>query len=246
MHERHLAKNISASFARTRQSIRARLDLATNRRTENQRWRIAHGELIDGLIGPASPPDLREAVDLELQGIEVTYITLLLTTDQSVLVKDVHDEIGLALRRIRSSLRNLGSPDRDEAVRLTWGIPDGDPIPSSLAAFDDCHTIAQRAAVAVSMLHRFHNELTRVESYFNYKRGFTGPGKPTKYGMLYMVFALADLFERVGWQEERLTFQMELCQSAGEVKMGRSKWISRRSFFNSCGTLMKPNFCHSR
>jgi len=109
----------------------------------------------------------------------------------------------LALRRIKSSVRNLTDPERDQVVRFTWGIQDDRPIPSSLVAFEECQTIAQRAAVARSMLHRVVEELAQVETFFDYKRGFSGPGKPTKYGMVYMVFALADLFERVGWQGKR-------------------------------------------
>ena len=203
MSTRHYAKNISADFARTRQSIRDQLDLSGNRRSENRRWKIQHDELIDGLVGAQATPDVREELDRELQRIEVTYLTLLLTTDQSVRVKVVHEEIGLALRRIKSSVRNLADPERDQIVRFTWGIQDDGPIPSSLEAFEGCQTIAQRAAVARSMLQRVQEELVKVEFFFDYKRRFSGPGKPTKYGLVYLVLALTDLFERVGWQGKK-------------------------------------------
>lgn len=203
MSTRHYAKNISADFARTRQSIRGQLDLSGNRRSENRRWKIQHDELIDGLAGAHATPAVRVELDGELQHIEVIYLTLLLTTDQSVPVKDVHSEVDLALRRIKSSIRNLADPERDQIVRLTLDIRDDGPIPSSLEAFEDCQTIAQRAAVAQSMMKRFQDELVKVEGFFDYKRGFSGPGKPTKYGLVYIVFALADLFERVGWQGKK-------------------------------------------
>jgi hypothetical protein len=203
MTTRHLAKNISADFARTRQSIRDQLDLSGDQRSQNRRWKIQHDELIDGLIGTQGTPDLRGELDRELSHIEVTYLTLLLTTDQSVRVKEVHDEIGLASRRIASSVRNLADPQRDQIVRFTWGIDDDGQIPSSLESFEGCQTIAQRAAVARSMLQRFQEELAKVEFFFDYKRGLSGPGKPTKYGLVYLVFAMADLFERVGWQGKK-------------------------------------------
>lgn len=203
MSTRHYAKNITADFARTRQSIRVQLDPSRNRRSENLRWKIQHEELIDGLAGPHATSAVREEVDQELQRIEVTYLTLMLTTDQSVRVKEVHAEIGLALRRIKSSVRNLDDPERDRIVRFTRAIEDDGPIPSTLEAFEGCHTIAERAAVARSMLQKVHDDLAKVEVFFDYKRGFSGPGKPTKYALVYLVFSLADLFERVGWQGKK-------------------------------------------
>lgn len=203
MSTRHYAKNISADFARTRQAIRDQLDRSGARRSENRRWKIQHEELIEGLVGPHPAPDILEEVDHELQSIEVTYLTLMLTTDQSVRVKEVHEEIGSALRRIKSSVRNLADPERDQIVRFTWGIDDDGPIPSSLEAFERCHTIAERAAVARSMLQKVQEDLAKVEFFFDYKRGFSGPGKPTKYALVYLVFSLADLFERLGWQQKK-------------------------------------------
>lgn len=203
MSTRHYAKNISVDFARTRQSVRDQLDSSVTRRSENRRWKILHEELIDGLAGPHAAPDIRDEVDQELRRIELTYLTLMLTTDQSVRVKEVHEEIGSALRRIKSSVRNLADPERDRIVRFTWGIEDDGPIPSSLEAFEGCHTIAERAAVARSMLQKVQEDLAKVEFFFDYKRGFSGPGKPTKYALVYLVFALADLFERVGWQQKK-------------------------------------------
>ena len=203
MSTRHYAKNISADFARTRQSIRSQLDPSGTRRSENRRWKIHHEELIDGLAGLHAAPDVRDEVDQELHRIEATYLTLMLTTDQSVRVKEVHEEIGSALRRIKSSVRNLADPERDRIVRFTWGIEDDGPLPSSLEAFEGCQTIAERATVARAMLQKVQEDLTKVEFFFDYKRGFSGPGKPTKYALVYLVFALADLFERVGWQEKK-------------------------------------------
>ena len=104
MSTRHYAKNISVDFARTRQAIRDQLDQSGARRSENRRWKIQHEELIDGLVGPHAAPDIKEKADHELQRIEVTYLTLMLTTDQSVRVKAVHEEIGATLRRIKSSV----------------------------------------------------------------------------------------------------------------------------------------------
>jgi phage baseplate assembly protein W len=203
MSNRHFAKNVSADFARTRQAIRDQLDTSHASRSENRRWKIEHDELIDGLVGPHAAPDVREQVDRELQDVEATYLTLMLTTDQSVRVKEVHDEIGATLRRIKASVRNLADPERDRIVRVTQGIEDDGPIPSTLDAFEGCQTIAERAAVARSMLQKVQEDLAKVEFFFDYKRGFSGPGKPTKYALVYLVFALAELFERVGWQGKK-------------------------------------------
>ena len=203
MSTRHYAKNISANYPKTRLAIRDQLADVSSNRSKNLRWKVQHDQLITGLIGPTATAEVWEDVDHNLREIEVTYLTLLLTVDQSIRVKSVHGDVDMALRRIKASARSLADEKRDEIVRLTWSLQDDSPIPSTLDAFEACETLAQRAAVARAMMLRVSEEFAVVERFFDYKRGLSGPGAPAKYATVYLVFALADLFERVGWKKRK-------------------------------------------
>lgn len=217
MPNRHYARNISANFPRTRLAIRNQLADGTSDRSENRRWKVEHDQLITGLIGVTATAEVWEDVDHNLREIEVTYLTLLLTLDQSIRVKPIHDEIEMALRRIKSSALSLADEQRDKIVRITWDLLDDAPIPSTFDAFQACETIAQRAAVARAMMLRVSEEFEEVERFFDYKRGLSGPGAPAKYATVYLVFALADLFERVGWKQRRAYIVNGPYRGAGRV-----------------------------
>ncbi|WP_281857092.1 hypothetical protein [Litoreibacter halocynthiae] len=190
--EKHLARNVPIDFMGCLERERIAVSGDLNRR--GRRSGTFNNMIAVLSEQPLDDADVDRLNDM-ITEVQLRYLVLAKTLDQTIPPTPIKHAIRSLSRRLGVAVEALADSDRDMIVRQLTGLPDGAPMPSTRAAFDDAQSIAERAAIAHEMVAKFAEDIAGLEEFFDYKSNLTPRGNQAKFAMIYAVGALADLFE---------------------------------------------------
>ena len=155
-----------------------------------------YGGMISMLFEGESDPDKETEIGLEIFEVEVRFGAIQRTIDFSVPAKPVYDTIRqLGGATIRAGAK-LKDEEREVNVRSLMDLTDDDLVPNTILDFETANSLAERVVIAEKIVAKFSSDMKVLEGFFNYKNGMVTRGQPALYSTLYVVHALADIFER--------------------------------------------------
>lgn len=201
---KHLARNIPEDFEGYCEQIRRR-HFPNGRSVQGNHNQIL-GRMHHQLIRICFPEQMRSGEDAmvlagELFEIYVRYEALLVSVDKSISPIPVHSHLTKLLRSIESAMGALDDETRDSVVIEMSGYSSIDGVPVTKNAFDDASSLAEKVTIARQVLGVSRSQIKHMTEHFDYKRRLLTPGKPPKYAFAYVIFALAEVFEKYDCQK---------------------------------------------
>jgi hypothetical protein len=194
---KHLARNVPVDFNLCVERQRAALQGDLNRRDLDRREKKVRRfrSMIECLSDETLDYDDLERIDLIITEVQLRYLVLSKTLDQSIPPTPIKRALGTLNNRLTTAAEILSDPDRDEVVKDMLGLSEGAAMPATREAFERAQSFAERAAIASQMVANFSKDVAGMEAYFDYKARLTPRGNQAKFAMAYAVSSLADLFE---------------------------------------------------
>lgn len=189
---KHLARNVPIDFDGCVERERTAMAGDLNRRGKKARQ---FDKMIGCLSNDPLDDDEFERIDQTITEVQLRYLVLAKTLDQSIPPTPIKKELGSLNKRLAAATKTLDDPNRDAIVKEMLGLADGSAIAATREAFENAQSFAERAAIASQMVSNFTKEVAGMEEFFDYKSRLTPRGNQTKFAMAYAVSALADLFE---------------------------------------------------
>jgi len=150
---------------------------------------------VELLLGGEHSPNEATAVGEALHETEVRYVAVLRTLDRSVPVTPIRNVLRSVILSLKRADRNLADDLRDKIVYEAIGLSSASDIPDDFQSFEEAEILAEKAAIARKMIISFGDEISKVAEHFNYKSNLVRPGRPPIYSRVYLVHALAEIFE---------------------------------------------------
>lgn len=230
---KHLARNVPLDFnacvERERLAVVGDLD---RRRHKHQQF----SKMIDCLSDEDLAESVRDRVHKEIVEIQIRYLVLSKTLDQSIPPTPIMKALKSLQTKTALTAQTLADPVRDEIVRGMTGKEPDQPLSASREAFEAAGSLAERAAIAHGFISSVSKDLEVMAGFFDYKAGLTPRGNKTQFAMIYVINALADLFERTNtWQRKaavNLGIDIKSDANTGEYYRYTGKFLPfTREFF---------------
>jgi len=193
---KHLARNVPTNFNEICERVRHR-ELSHRSRVQRPEAETLN-RLYGGMFRVLSDCQVQLSdeetvcVGKRADEILIRFLTLQKTLDQSVPTKPIYKAIYHLNRSLNNTIKRLNDPDRDAATEYL------SVEASSMAfdgVFDGANSLAEKANYAQTYLTAVSKDLQKMVDFFDYKNGLAGRGNPSKFALVYALFALADLFE---------------------------------------------------
>lgn len=213
--KKHLARNVPKNFNECCDRIRREFFLIEDearkrgRRLGRGRERISgsahddplsydviYGGMISMLFEGEIDPDKETEIGLEIFEVEVRFGAIQRTIDFSVPAKPIYDVISRLARTSVKVEKALKDEHRETNVRGLMELADDELMPNTIAEFEVANSLAERAVIAEKIVAKFSSDMEIIKEFFDYKNGMVTRGQPALYSTLYVVHALADIFER--------------------------------------------------
>lgn len=189
---KHLARNVPRHFNYCVERERVLIAEIGNRSPR----RVYFKRMLSNLSDEPLDEETLLRLDQELAEIELRFLVLTKTIDQSVPPTPIKKALASLANRVEATERMLRDDDRDALVRSELGLEEAAILPATRDAFDNANTLAERAAIARQMLLTFAEDLEEISTFFDYKANLSVKGASTRFSIIYGVNALADMFER--------------------------------------------------
>lgn len=187
---KHLARNVPVNFVECVEQERLAVLGHLKRRG---RRRPQFGKMVEILVEEVADDGLLERVDQEIVEVQLRYLVLAKTLDQSVPPTPIKMALKSLHLRAEKSLEVLRDPNRDDVVSF---YAEERSTGFTRDAFNKANSFAEKASIACRMVEAFSQDLKEMSEFFDYKAGLTPRGNATQFAMIYAVNALVDLFER--------------------------------------------------
>lgn len=136
-----------------------------------------------------------------LKEVEVRFIALHMTIDQSVPVKPLYEKYRQIGRNVLRKRTHIPSDERDDLLRTytleTLGCETIDDLPTTIDDFRNAKTLAEKALIAEVLTIQYGEQIQEIASHFDYKREAFGRGSRPTYGLVYLVMSLANIFQKL-------------------------------------------------
>jgi hypothetical protein len=194
---KHLARNVPIDFEAVCQRIRHREQIFVLKKPRSGavKYLEKYGELLAILqcVETAEPSPMDFYIGQELDEVRVRFLAVMKTIDKTVPVKLVSAQLESVRKAVHKAVRNLEDPDRDAFVEYYSG---NQQEASLTSMFEGANSLAERVSYAHRYLSAVSKNIDDMAWFFNYKYNKTARGNPSKFALIYVVFALADLFEK--------------------------------------------------
>lgn len=194
---KHLARNVPLNFQVVCERIRHREQIFTLKYPKRgaAKYQKRYGELLAALKGTekGEPSASDFYIGQELDEIRVRFLAVIKTVDQTVSVKLVFDELRKAQNALHRAVKQLDDPYREELVQY---YSEGQGEASLATVFEGSDSLVEKVSYAHRYLAAVSSDIDKMTWFFNYKYNKTARGNPSKFALTYVVFALADVFEK--------------------------------------------------
>lgn len=242
--KKHLARNVPKNFNECCDRIRREFTLIEEEARKRGRtlgqgrelfhgpnkreplsYDVIYGGMISILFDGEIDRDKEAEIGTEIFEVEVRFGAIQRTIDFSVPAKPVYDAIRqLGGATIRAGAK-LNDEERETNVRGLLELADDEPMPNTILDFETADSLAERTVIAEKIISKFSSDLEKIKDFFDYKNGLITSGQPALYSTLYVVHALADIFERYDQQGRPANVNQTLTtnKKARELKTNNSR-----------------------
>ncbi|MCT4610982.1 MAG: hypothetical protein N4A70_17490 [Pelagimonas sp.] len=193
---KHLARNVPEDFNAICERVKHRqMDRGPRFGESGPEYlrRVNRGLLVALWREPSEVDDgTIKDIESRISDIQIRFLAIQKTLDHSVPTKPVYEALNKLSRSVNRTVEVLTDSDRDAVAEF---IGSATPDIALNQIFSGSQSLAEKVSFTEQYLRSVQHDLNEMVQFFDYKNGLSGRGNPSKYGLLYAVFALADVFE---------------------------------------------------